>query len=496
VELEGAEHKPHTPWLQWAGRLGAPTVGLAAWAALPQGPGALSAEGRATAGVALAMAALWMTEALPLPVTALLPILLLPLFGVASVTEAAAPYANEVIYLFLGGFFLALAMERWGLHRRLAYGVLASVGPRPGAALAGMMGATGFLSMWVSNSAATMVMLPLATSLVGLTDAHPDARDRTNFAVSMLLGVAWAASIGSLGTVIGTPPNLFLRGFAARTLQVDVGFGAWMVVGVPVAAALLALAWWVLRRLHPVGLPELPGGREAIAAARAALGPMSRGEKLMLGVFGLALLGWLAREPLSRVDAAATALPFLARLSDTSVAVGAAVLLFVVPVDARRGVFLLDWDTARRAPWDVLLLFGGGLSLAAAIQKTGLAQWLGEQLAHVGTLPMPVMVALVTTLLIFLTELTSNTATAATFLPLLASVAASTGVAPMLLLLPATLAATCAFMLPVATPPNAIVFAGGRLTVRQMARAGLWLNLLGIVVITVATLTLGRWLFS
>jgi sodium-dependent dicarboxylate transporter 2/3/5 len=502
--VEGSEQRSKSTVLQWVGRLGGPLLAMGVYAILPGGPGELSPEGRAAAAIGVLMAALWMTEALPLPVTSLLPLVLFPLSRVMTLQEAATPFANEVIYLFLGGFLLALGMEKWGLHRRMALHLLVRVGPRPSALLGGFMVATGMLSMWISNTAAAMVMLPIGTSIIELSraptasaggEAVSSSTDAASFSTMLLLGIAYAASIGSLATPIGTPPNLFLRAFVGRTYGLELGFGSWMLLGLPLAGALMLGAWWILLRMHPLRMKEIGGGRAVVREELLKLGSMTRGEKVVLVVFGAAVLGWLVRDPLSRMDSVVQAWPWIGRMTDAGVALTAAVALFVLPVNARRGEFALDWSTAKKLPWDILLLFGGGLSLAGAIQSTGVSTWLGAKLAGVGTVPLVVLVLAVTMLIIFLTELTSNTATAATFLPLLAGLAIASGTAPMLLLLPATLAATCAFMLPVATPPNAIVFGGGQVRMAQMARAGFWLNLLAVGLISFATLTLGRWLF-
>jgi sodium-dependent dicarboxylate transporter 2/3/5 len=440
------------------------------------------------AGVAALMAVWWITEALPIPVTALVPIVAFPLAGLASIEEAAAPYANPLMFLFLGGFMLALALERWNLHRRLALTILKRFGARPAALVAGFMIATASLSMWVSNTATAMMMLPIALSVIGLLHAHgvaalPPDEDR-NFAVALLLGVAYGASIGGLGTLIGTPPNALLAAYMANSYGISVGFGQWMLLGVPLAAAMLPLAWLVLTKVtFPVGSAEISGAGQVIASELDALGTVSRPEKRVALIFGTVAALWIARPAID------TAAPSLS-LSDPVIALSGAIALFIVPANLRERQFLLDWDWAKRLPWGVLILFGGGLSLASAISAIGLAEWISEIMKSGAGAPLFAIVLLVAFVVIFLTEITSNTATAAVFLPLAASLAVSVSASPVTLLVPVALAASCAFMMPVATPPNAIVFAAGRLDVMHMCAAGIFLNLIATAMIAGAALVL------
>jgi sodium-dependent dicarboxylate transporter 2/3/5 len=443
----------------------------------------MTAQAWRTAAVGLFMATWWITEAVPIPATALTPLLLFPLLGILPIGAAAAPFANPIIFLFLGGFVIALAMERHGLHRRIALSIAGMLGVRPPMLVLGFMTATAFLSMWVSNTATAVMMLPIGLSVVQLV--KPDAGDGPmdfNFAIALMLGIAYAASIGGLATLIGTPPNALLAAFMLESYGVEVGFAQWLVVGLPLVIVSLPLTWLILTRLvFPIRIREIPGGANAIRNELARLGPITRAESSVAVIFVATALLWITR-PL--LDA------FLPGLSDTSIAIAAALAMFVVPVSLREGEFLMDWATAERLPWGVLLLFGGGLALADAVTRTGLAEWIGAALAGLQTWPLLLIIVLVTTVIIFLTELTSNTATAATFLPLIAPLAVGLGENPFILLVPAAIAASCAFMLPVATPPNAIVFGGGYVTVPQMARAGIWLNMLFIVLITILVYTL------
>ena len=502
--------------LGWIGRLGAPLLAFGVYLLLPAGgEGQLTEAGRAAVAIGVFMAALWMTEALPLPVTSLLPIVLFPLAGVLTLDEAVRPYADKVIFLFMGGFMLALAMEKWGLHKRIALMIVLIVGTRPARLVGGFMLASALLSMWVSNTATTVMMLPIGVSIIAITlerlrnAGHEFAFDETGaprpdtgagslkFATCLMLGIAYGASIGGVGTIIGTPPNAFLVGFLEREMGVTIGFGQWMLVGVPVAAVFLLLAWLVLTKLlYPSRIEDIPGGRELIRQELRKLGPMSRGEWTVFVVFMLTALAWMLRQPLTQWEWLLAHAPGLARLDDAAIAIIAAVALFAIPVNARRGVFTLDWHTAVKLPWGVLLLFGGGLSLAGAIKATGVDAWIGQHVAAMGGAPTLLIVVLVIALVIFLTELTSNTATAATFLPILAGVAMGMDISPLLLVVPAAMAASFAFMMPVATPPNAIVFGSGHVTIGQMVRAGFVLNLLGVGVITVAAYTVVVWVLG
>lgn len=453
------------------------------------GPVAFGVAGRATLGLMAWMATWWLTEAVDVAATALLPLAVLPLATVsggsasAAMAAAARPYAHPFIGLFLGGFLLALAMERWGLHRRIALVALRASGTRPAGIVLGFMVVTATLSMWVSNTATTVLMLPIATSVLALL--RPDGRSlaRDPLAIALLLGIAYAASIGGIGTIIGTPPNVFLVGFLRERYGVTIGFGAWMRVGVPFVLVFLPIAWLLLTRvLYPVGDEPVAGSAALFRDKLRGLGPMSRGEWIVFLVFMTTAGAWILRPLIAGIEVGGVA-P-LAGLDDTGIAMIAALALFAAPVDWRRGVFALDWATARGVPWGILILFGGGLSLADAVQRHGVAELIGAQAEALGVLPPWLIVVAVVAVVIFLTELTSNTATTATLLPILAGIAPVIAVHPDLLLIPAAVAASCAFMMPVATPPNAIVFGTGRVTIPQMCRAGLWLNLIGIVLVT------------
>jgi sodium-dependent dicarboxylate transporter 2/3/5 len=474
-------------------------VGLlgAAWVLWGGAFPAMPPQARSMAALAVLMAVWWLTEALPISVTALAPLVALPLLGIANARAAAAPYADPNVFLFVGGFILAACMQRWGLHRRLALAVLLALGGSPRRIVLGCMVATAFLSMWASNTATVLMMLPIATALIDRGGSE-DERERQRFATCLLLGIAYAASAGGMGTLIGTPPNIVFAAVLRRLVPgaPEVSFLRWMGIGVPVALALLVLTYVLLTRV----LFQLSPGAFTLDMARLreerqAMGPMSPGERYIAAAFLATALLWIFRRDL---ELGTLVIPGWSRLlahgesiHDGTVAIAMAVLLFAVPVDRRQGLFLMDRDWYKAVPWDIVMLFGGGFALANGFQSSGLSAWMGERLVFVGALPplaMMLAVALFTTLL---TQLTSNTATTTVLLPILAATALAAGASPVLYMLPATFAASAAFMLPVATPPNAIVFASGRITVAQMARAGVLLNLLSVPVIALLCWWLG-----
>ena len=453
-------------------------------------PEGLSVEAWRVAAVAMLLAIFWLSEALPVAATALLPLVLFPLLGVAPIADAAAPYANPIIFLFLGGFLIGLAIERCNLHRRIALSVLLRVGAREDMQIAGFMLATAALSMWVSNTATAVMMLPVALSIIPRTSDGKLDPAKAGFAAALLLSVAYAANIGGVTTLIGTPPNALLAGFMLETYDVQIGFAQWMLIGFPLSASMLVICWLLLTRvLYKVNRDESKSARAAIRQALADMGPASVAEKRVAVVFAITATLWIGRPLISGQW------PDLL-LSDTTIAIGGALLLFLIPSGRTRGDSLLTWRYAERLPWGVLLLFGGGLSLAAAVADSGLAQGIGDALGGLEALPVIVLVLSVTLVIIFLTELTSNIATAATFLPVVAALAVSLGQDPLVLAIPAVLAASFAFMMPVATPPNAIVFSSGYITIPQMVRAGLWLNMLGTASIMAVVYLLAGTVFS
>ena len=449
-----------------------------------------------TAGIGFWMAVWWMTEAVPIPITSLLPLILFPVLDIMPIRDAAAPYANPLIYLFMGGFILAIGMEKTGLHKRIALNLLKRVGTRPDAIIGGFMISGALLSMWVTNTATTMMMLPIGLSIIALArdkGSSEEAADaRSELGPALMLGIAYACTIGGLGTLIGTVPNALVAGFMEENYGIEIGFVQWMGVGVPLILVGLPLTWWLLtRRLFHLGHAPIAGLNDLIGRQMRELGVPSRDEKWVFRVFGVVVLLWMTRPLLG---------DWIPGLTDTGIALAGAIILFLVPAehpgDTWESRFLVTWQDAKRLPWGILVLFGGGLSLAAAISSTGLAAWLGTLISGISTWPVLLIILSVTMLVIFLTELTSNTATTAAFLPVMASVALGIGQNPFLLTIPATLAASAAFMLPVATPPNAIVYGSNLLTIPQMARTGIWMNLLFTVLMTGMVYFLVQWVFG
>lgn len=445
--------------------------------ALPT-PDGLDGAAWRTLAVGVLMAVWWMTEAVPLAATSLVPLVAFPFVGIASPADAAAPYANPIIFLFLGGFILAKGLERWGLHRRIALGIVSRLGVAPYRIVAGFLVAAGGLSMWISNTATAVMMLPIGLSIVTLTEDPGEDRPqdhRGGFAVALMLAIAYACSVGGMATLIGTPTNALLAAFVLDTYGVEVSFAGWMALGLPLALVGLGVLYVMLTRVvFDVRTARIPGGQAFVDAELRAMGRMSVAERRVAVVFGTVAALWVTRQLWQ---------PLAPGVNDTVIGMAGALALFALPAGRDAGdVRLLDWPSAVTLPWGVLLLFGGGLSLAAAIKNTGLAAWVGGGLATVSAWPLVLVVGLTVLVIVLLTEMTSNTATAATFLPVLAAL--TVGADPMLLLAAATLAASCAFMLPVATPPNAIVYGSDRITLPQMARAGVWLNVLFAVLVT------------
>ncbi len=472
-------------------RIGLP-LGLVTFVAIlvSPPPANLPVDGWRTAAVAALMAIWWVTEAIPIPATALAPLVLLPLLGVLEMPAATAPYANHLVFLQMGGFMIAAAMQSSGLHRRVALGVVSRVGTSPARLVLGFMIASAFLSMWISNTATTAMMLPIAIAVAELFRRDEDLQE-FQFGICLMLGIAYASTLGGLATLIGTPPNAVLSAAADEILGVQIGFVDWMMVGLPLTLVMLPIVWLLLTRvLHPT--PALPGDAAAVLLAqRDELGKPSRHELTVAAVFLVTASAWLLRAPKNfggfEIPGIQTIAPFVL---DSTIAIAAALALFVIPVDWRRGRFALDWDTAKRIPWGVLLLFGGGLSLADAMSRSGLAAWIGTEVAGLDFLPSWLILAVIATTFVFLTEITSNVATATMAMPVMAGAAAGLGLDPLTAMATAALSSSMAFMLPVATPPNAIVFGSGVVSIPQMARAGFLLNLLAIVCVTLAAVFL------
>jgi len=422
----------------------------------------------------------WITEAIPIPATSLLPIILFPLTGAVEGGVTSA-YADNTIFLFLGGFFIAIAMEKWNLHRRIALNIILLVGTSTQRIILGFMVATAFLSMWISNTAAAMMMVPIGSAIIIQAAASKDKRigHEENFGKSIMLGIGYSASIGGAATLIGTPPNMILAGVVNQLFDTQITFGSWMLFALPLVIVLMAATWlYLIKIAFPVKMKELPGGKALIIEQKKALGKMTYEEKMVLGIFGFAAFMWITSGFIwSNI---------LPGLNDTIIALFAALLLFLIPSLNKRGSFLLDWSETKELPWGILLLFGGGLAIAAGFRSSGLAVWMGDQMTILEGVSVIVVILIVTLFVKFLTEITSNTATATMIIPIMAALGTAVGIHPYALMFAATMSASLAFMLPVATPPNAVVFASGYIKITEMARAGFWVNLISVVLIVLA----------
>lgn len=462
--------------------------------ALPA-PEGLSQEGWSVAAVAMLMAIWWVSETLPLSIVALLPIILFPLMGITSLRETTTPYAEPVIYLFMGGFIMAKALESWGLHRRIALLIVRTVGSSPRNIIMGFMLATAFLSMWVSNTATVIMMIPIALSLVSVKrdeleemEDSQHATDRKHFLVALLLGVAYSASIGGLATLIGTPPNALLAGFLRSSHGISIGFMQWMEIGLPLVIVALPILFVVMTKfVFPISSDFQIAKKDHIQQQLKALGSLTPPERRVGIIVLLTAVAWVARPYLSN---------YIDGLSDTGIAIGCAIILFAMPSGETQKKRLLVWDDCIKLPWEILILFGGGLSLAKNITASGLAEWIASQATILDGVPILVLMLLITLSIIFLTEISSNTATAATFIPLLYAIAITLDINPYMMVIPATIATSCAFMLPVATPPNAIAYSSGEIKIQDMVKAGFWLNIIMTVLAVLVSYTLIPLLFD
>jgi sodium-dependent dicarboxylate transporter 2/3/5 len=443
------------------------------------------------AAVAALMAVWWITDAIPLFATALLPLVLYPLLGILSGRQIAPVYVNSTIFLFIGGFMIALTMQQWNLHRRIALFIIRIIGGGPSRIILGFMIAGAFLSMWISNTATAVMMMPIGMAIVLRMEEEFD-RDLTHrFTVSLMLGIAYACSVGGIATLVGTPPNLsFARIFEITFPDAPpVEFGRWLMLGLPITVVLLAIIWLLLTRVFFRTPVEIRVDRSIVDAEYERLGPMRYEEKVVLIVFSLTAVLWVFRKRLElgllSIPGWSELLPYPDLLDDGTVAISMAMVLFFVPTRSQDAQIptVMGAGVIPRLPWNIVLLFGGGFALATGFQETGLSYVIGRQFAGLSSVPPFLLVILICLCLTFLTELTSNTATTEMILPILASVAVAMGTNPLLLMVPATISASCAFMMPVATPPNAIVFGSGRIRIAEMARVGVVLNLVGVVVI-------------
>ncbi|SDL31194.1 solute carrier family 13 (sodium-dependent dicarboxylate transporter), member 2/3/5 [Salinimicrobium catena] len=467
--------------------LAGPLLFLLLW--LLEAPEGMNESAWAVLAVTLWMALWWVTEAVPIAVTALLPILLFPLTGALDIGSTTSAYGDKYVFLYLGGFLIAIAIEKWNLHKRIALSIINLIGTDVKFIILGFMVATAFLSMWISNTATSVMMLPIGTAIISQLQDDPATAKNENafFGKALMLAIAYSASIGGIATLIGTPPNLVLAGVVQKLYGIEISFLQWAKLGIPVSIVLLLICWKYLTRFaFDLSSLKFPAGKAEIASLLAGLGKMSFQEKVVLTVFSLTAFAWITRSFLLQ--------PIVPFIDDTIIAIAAGSILFALP--AGNGERVLHWEDTVRVPWGIIILFGGGMALAKAFGETGLAVWLGEQLTALEDLPLYLLVLVVVAAVNFLTEVTSNLATTAMLLPILAPMALAMGVHPYFLLVAATLAASCAFMLPVATPPNAVVFGSGHLTIPDMARAGIWMNTFSILLISLIIYFLLPWLWN
>ncbi|AUJ23314.1 SLC13 family permease [Virgibacillus dokdonensis] len=449
-------------------------------------PEDLSQQGLAVLASTIWVAIWWMTEAIPIPATSLLPIILFPLTGGLDIGTTTSSYGSDTIFLFMGGFMIALAMEKWNLHRRIALSIISVIGTNTNRIILGFMVATGFLSMWISNTATAMMMVPIGLAIIyQISDALKDdpsidtSKENFAFGKALMLSIAYSASVGGIATLIGTPPNAALAGVINKMYGIELSFAKWMLFGVPIAWVFIFIIWFYLIKIaYPLKLKQLPGGKALIHQEKQKLGKPSAEEKAVFTVFILAALAWITRSFLL--------VQINPNINDAIIAMSAAILLFLLPSKNYKDTFLLDWNTAVKLPWGILLLFGGGLAVAAGFTQSGLSEWIGNQLTALQGIHIFIVLLVVAGLVIFLTEITSNTATANMMYPIMAALALALGVHPFVVMIAAGVASSCAFMLPVATPPNAVVFGSGYLRIPDMVKAGVALNIIGSILVTVA----------
>ena len=443
-------------------------------------PSGLNSIGWSVAAIVSLMAIWWATEAIPVPVTALLPLALFPLVGVTTFKEAALPYANPNIYLFLGGFMLALAIERSGLHKRMALHMIIAAGSSGPKLIGGFMSVAALISMFVMNTSTTLMLLPIGLAVCSvISNTIPGLSDKEKkfFDTALMLGIAYAATIGGMSTLVGTAPNIVFSAFMQETYGIEISMIQWMTMGVPLAIVMLYSAWIILTKyIFPTTFITSDETKAQLRNMLHDQGSLTKDELKISIIFGLTALAWMFRTILDNYD-------LFSGLTDAGIAIISAILLFMIPSSSRKGE-LLDWEQSNKLPWGLLILFGGGLSIAAQINASGLGIWIGEGLSVLSTVPPIFLILAVAALIIFLTEVTSNVATTSTFLPVFGAVAIGIGILPVSLTVPVCLAASCAFMLPVATPPNAIVYGSGKFTIATMMKAGFFLNIIGIGVVT------------
>ena len=442
-------------------------------------PEGLSKPANAVLASTIWIAIWWISEVIPIAVTALLPIILFPLTGGLNINETTASYGHKYIFLFIGGFILALTIEKWNLHKRIALNIIKIVGTNVVNIILGFMVATAFLSMWISNTASSVMLLPVGMAIVLQLRDNPNTVEDENriFGKALMLAIAYSASIGGMATLIGTPTNLVLAGVIQTSFDVEITFSQWFIFGFPIALILLFLSWLYLTRFaFKFKQKEFPGGKAEINRQIKALGNMTYEEKVVLFIFVCTAFAWITRSFIIQ--------KIIPTIDDTIIAITFSILLFIIP-SRQKNVNIMSWKDAVKLPWGIVLLFGGGLALASGFESSGLASWIGSQLSILEALPFIVLLLILIAVVNFLTEITSNVATTAMLLPILVSLAPVLNVHPYYLMVAATVAASCAFMLPVATPPNAVVFGSGYLRISDMVKKGVWMNLLSIILLTI-----------
>lgn len=454
-------------------------------------PEGLSDAARAVLASTLWIAVWWILEVIPIAVTALLPIVLFPLTGALNLNDTTAAFGHRYIFLYIGGFVLAIAIERWNLHRRIALNIINLIGTNVKSIILGFMIATAFLSMWISNTATSVMMLPIGMAIVSQLKDNPNtiANENQIFGKALMLAIAYSASIGGIATLIGTPPNLVLAGIVQELYGIEITFSQWIIVGLPISVLMLFLCWKYLTDFaFSFQQKSFPGGKAEIQRQLKELGSICYEEKVVLAVFVATAMAWISRSFLLE--------RFIPEIDDTIIAVMASIALFLLPAGKGKDRKIIQWKEAVKLPWGILLLFGGGLALADGFKSSGLADWIGSQMTLLQGVTLLLLLLILVAAVNFLTEITSNLATTAMLLPILAPLAAIINVHPFLLMVAATLAASCAFMLPVATPPNAVVFGAGYLKIPDMVRTGVWLNLISIIVITLIVYTILPYLWA
>ncbi len=434
----------------------------------------------------------WVTETVSLSVTALLPMILFPLLGVFTIQQSTAPYAHPIIFLFMGGFLIALGIEKRNLHKRIALNLVKATGTHPNGIILGFMVATAFISMWISNTATTVMMLPIAMSVIALLEKEETTiptKSFHRFALSLLLGIAYSANVGGAMTIIGTPPNVVAIGQFSEFLNVDMTFSKWLLIGLPVGVVLIAITFLVMTRvIYPSHIGNFEASEKLLKDQVKNLGKFTREETVVSIVFILTALSWILRQPINHLIGKNL-------LNDTIIAMAGGILMFVIPVNKKKGEYLLDWESTQRMPWGILILFGGGMCLAKGMESSGLVELIGATLSSYGNINMWLLVLVLTAITLFMTEIMSNVALATVFIPVVISIGQGFGYPPLVLAIPATMAASYAFMMPISTPPNAIVFSSGLIQIKEMIRVGFILNIISILLLVLGAMTILNWFF-